>query len=142
MKFDLIIIRSGPGSYVAAIRRRKLESKAAIVERERLGGICPLGERASKAHHAGVLVPELDWRGPARLTARHGVATRDGAIQGRAAEGARYFLGFRSRARRCASATTQLKRKNVASSRYGISTVSVACGRSSRGPWSRRPQKR
>jgi dihydrolipoamide dehydrogenase len=38
--FDLVIIGSGPGGYVAAIRAAQLGLKTAIVERERLGGIC------------------------------------------------------------------------------------------------------
>jgi len=38
--FDLVIIGSGPGGYVAAIRASQLGRKVAIVERERLGGIC------------------------------------------------------------------------------------------------------
>ena len=38
--FDLIILGSGPGGYVAAIRAAQLGMKVAIVERERLGGIC------------------------------------------------------------------------------------------------------
>jgi dihydrolipoamide dehydrogenase len=40
MKFDLIVIGSGPGGYVAAIRASQLGLKTAIVEREHLGGIC------------------------------------------------------------------------------------------------------
>jgi dihydrolipoamide dehydrogenase len=39
-QFDLVIIGSGPGGYVAAIRAAQLGLKTAIVERERLGGIC------------------------------------------------------------------------------------------------------
>jgi len=39
-QFDLIIIGSGPGGYVAAIRAGQLGLKTAIVEREHLGGIC------------------------------------------------------------------------------------------------------
>jgi dihydrolipoamide dehydrogenase len=39
-QFDLVIIGSGPGGYVAAIRASQLGLKTAIVERERLGGIC------------------------------------------------------------------------------------------------------
>ena len=39
-KFDLIVLGSGPGGYVAAIRAAQLGLKTAIVERERLGGIC------------------------------------------------------------------------------------------------------
>jgi dihydrolipoamide dehydrogenase len=38
--FDLVVIGSGPGGYVAAIRASQLGLKVAIVERERLGGIC------------------------------------------------------------------------------------------------------
>jgi dihydrolipoamide dehydrogenase len=40
MKFDIIIIGSGPGGNVAAIRAAQLGFKAAVVEREHLGGIC------------------------------------------------------------------------------------------------------
>jgi len=40
MNFDLIVIGSGPGGYVAAIRASQLGLKTAIVERESLGGIC------------------------------------------------------------------------------------------------------
>jgi dihydrolipoamide dehydrogenase len=38
--FDLIVLGSGPGGYVAAIRAAQLGMKAAVVERENLGGIC------------------------------------------------------------------------------------------------------
>jgi dihydrolipoamide dehydrogenase len=38
--YDLIVLGSGPGGYVAAIRAAQLGMKTAIVERERLGGIC------------------------------------------------------------------------------------------------------
>ncbi|MCB9307250.1 MAG: dihydrolipoyl dehydrogenase [Lewinellaceae bacterium] len=40
MNFDLIVIGSGPGGYVAAIRASQLGLNTAIVERESLGGIC------------------------------------------------------------------------------------------------------
>ncbi|MDR1005401.1 MAG: dihydrolipoyl dehydrogenase [Bacteroidales bacterium] len=40
MKYDIIIIGSGPGGYVAAVRAAQLGFKTAIVERENLGGIC------------------------------------------------------------------------------------------------------
>ncbi|RZJ96676.1 MAG: FAD-binding protein, partial [Brevundimonas sp.] len=39
-EFDLVVIGSGPGGYVAAIRASQLGLKTAIVERESLGGIC------------------------------------------------------------------------------------------------------
>jgi dihydrolipoamide dehydrogenase len=40
MDFDLIIIGSGPGGYVAAIRASQLKMKVAVVEKAELGGIC------------------------------------------------------------------------------------------------------
>ena len=40
MDFDVIVIGSGPGGYVTAIRASQLGMKVAIVERELLGGIC------------------------------------------------------------------------------------------------------
>ena len=39
-RFDLVILGSGPGGYVAAIRASQLGLRTAIVEREALGGIC------------------------------------------------------------------------------------------------------
>ena len=38
--FDVIVVGAGPGGYVAAIRAAQLGLKAAVVEREHLGGIC------------------------------------------------------------------------------------------------------
>ena len=40
MSYDIIVIGSGPGGYVTAIRASQLGMKTAIVERESLGGIC------------------------------------------------------------------------------------------------------
>ncbi|MBV2247174.1 MAG: dihydrolipoyl dehydrogenase [Lentimicrobium sp.] len=40
MNYDLIVIGSGPGGYVAAIRAAQLGMKVAVVERSELGGIC------------------------------------------------------------------------------------------------------
>ncbi|MGN0002357.1 MAG: dihydrolipoyl dehydrogenase [Sphingobacterium composti] len=40
MNYDIIVIGSGPGGYVAAIRASQLGFKTAVVEREALGGIC------------------------------------------------------------------------------------------------------
>lgn len=39
-KFDVCVVGSGPGGYVAAIRAAQLGKKTAIVEREALGGVC------------------------------------------------------------------------------------------------------
>mgnify|MGYP000155809832 CR=1 FL=1 len=40
MDFDIIVLGTGPGGYVAAIRAAQLGKKVAVVEREHLGGIC------------------------------------------------------------------------------------------------------
>lgn len=40
MEYDVIVIGSGPGGYVAAIRSAQLGFKTAVVEKENLGGIC------------------------------------------------------------------------------------------------------
>ncbi|WP_452228382.1 MULTISPECIES: dihydrolipoyl dehydrogenase [unclassified Lacinutrix] len=39
-KYDIIVLGSGPGGYVAAIRASQLGLKTAIIEKESLGGIC------------------------------------------------------------------------------------------------------
>lgn len=40
MNYDLIVMGSGPGGYVAAIRASQLGMKVAVVEKESLGGVC------------------------------------------------------------------------------------------------------
>jgi dihydrolipoamide dehydrogenase len=40
MSYDLVVLGSGPGGYVAAIRASQLGLKTAVIERESLGGIC------------------------------------------------------------------------------------------------------
>ncbi len=40
MKYDLLVIGSGPGGYVAAIRASQLKLKVGVIERENVGGIC------------------------------------------------------------------------------------------------------
>ena len=40
MNFDIIVLGSGPGGYVAAIRASQLGFKVAVIEKENLGGIC------------------------------------------------------------------------------------------------------
>lgn len=39
-KFDVIVLGSGPGGYVAAIRASQLGFKTAVIEKENLGGVC------------------------------------------------------------------------------------------------------
>src|ERR1700691_2708645 len=38
--YDLVVVGSGPGGYVAAIRAAQLGMKICVVERDQLGGIC------------------------------------------------------------------------------------------------------
>jgi len=40
MNYDIVVVGSGPGGYVTAIRASQLGMKTAIIERESLGGIC------------------------------------------------------------------------------------------------------
>ncbi|MEY3212396.1 MAG: hypothetical protein RIT28_2877, partial [Pseudomonadota bacterium] len=39
-QFDVLVIGSGPGGYVAAIRAAQLGLSAACIEKDRLGGVC------------------------------------------------------------------------------------------------------
>ena len=57
MDYDLAVIGSGPGGYVAAIRASQLGLKTAVVEMDKLGGVClNVGCIPSKAliHQAGI----------------------------------------------------------------------------------------
>ena len=60
-KYDLIVIGSGPGGYVAAIRASQLGIKVAVVEKAEIGGIClNWGCIPTKALlHAGELMDEI-----------------------------------------------------------------------------------
>ena len=77
--YDLIVIGSGPGGYVAAIRAAQLGFKTAIIEKEKLGGIClnwgciptkallksaELNFNLSKLGDFGISVnkPKYDWK--------------------------------------------------------------------------------
>ena len=40
MNYDLIVLGSGPGGYVAAIRAAQLGMKTAVIEKSELGGVC------------------------------------------------------------------------------------------------------
>lgn len=39
-KFDVVVLGSGPGGYIAAIRAAQLGKKVAIIEKEKMGGVC------------------------------------------------------------------------------------------------------
>ncbi len=40
MNYDVIVLGSGPGGYVTAIRASQLGMKTAVIEKESLGGVC------------------------------------------------------------------------------------------------------
>ncbi|MBW7995182.1 MAG: dihydrolipoyl dehydrogenase [Candidatus Glassbacteria bacterium] len=94
-KFDLIVVGSGPGGYVAAIRASQLGMKTAIVEKERLGGVClnwgcipskallhsaSLYEQISTAQRYGITVAEagFDWE----KVVRHSRQSSDRTMRG------------------------------------------------------------
>lgn len=91
MAYDVIVIGSGPGGYVAAIRASQLGYKTAIVERENLGGIClnwgciptkallksaQIMEYASHAADYGVQIPEAKADFAAMVKRSRGVADK------------------------------------------------------------------
>ena len=98
--FDTVIIGSGPGGYVTAIRASQLGMKTAVVERDQLGGIClnwgciPTKAllRASEIHH---LLQRLDDFG---FTARdisfdtQKVVARSRAVAKRLSNGVSHLL--------------------------------------------------
>jgi dihydrolipoamide dehydrogenase len=90
-KYDLIVIGSGPGGYVAAIRAAQLGLKVACVERENLGGIClnwgciptkallrsaEVLDLARRAGEFGVVAKEVGYDFPAMIQRSRGVATK------------------------------------------------------------------
>ena len=79
-RYDCIVIGSGPGGYVAAIRAAQLGMKTAVVEKDAIGGRClnyacipakavlRVADVAAEIRHAGdfglkVPEPEVDWSG-------------------------------------------------------------------------------
>src|SRR4051812_15370851 len=81
-RYDCIVIGSGPGGYVAAIRAAQLGMKTAVVEKGDIGGRClnvacipakavlRAADVASEVRHAGdfgvkVAEPEIEWEGVA-----------------------------------------------------------------------------
>jgi len=39
-KFDLVVLGGGPGGYIAAIRAAQLGKSVAVIEKDKLGGVC------------------------------------------------------------------------------------------------------
>ncbi len=90
-KFDIGIIGAGPGGYVAAIRAAQLGAKVALIEKERLGGVClnwgciPTKAMASsiellmeieRAEEFGVVVSEPDFDFPTMMRRKDEVVER------------------------------------------------------------------
>ena len=66
MDYDIIIIGGGPGGYVAAIRAAQLGAKVAVIEKDRLGGVClNRGCIPTKALLAGVAMKRELEKAPA-----------------------------------------------------------------------------
>src|SRR5437870_5338970 len=91
LRFDAVVIGSGPGGYTAAIRLGQLGVKAAVIERGKPGGVClnvgcipskaviHAAKMLEKIQHAGdigikVAAPAIDW--PATLKWKDGVVGR------------------------------------------------------------------
>ena len=90
-KFDVVVIGSGPGGYVAAIRAAQLGLKVACVERESLGGIClnwgciptkallrsaEVLDLARRAGEFGVIAKEVGYDFTAMVARSRGVASK------------------------------------------------------------------
>ncbi len=86
-KFDIVVIGSGPGGYVAAIRAAQLGLKTAVIEKENVGGRClneacipakailRVAEVMDEVNHAGqfgisVSGTEFDWAGAGKHRAK------------------------------------------------------------------------
>lgn len=65
--FDVVVIGSGPGGYIAAIRAAQLGQKTAIIEADRLGGVClnwgciPTKALLKNAEYSNFLSHADDW---------------------------------------------------------------------------------
>ncbi len=89
MKYDVIVLGSGPGGYVTAIRASQLGFKVAVVEKENLGGVClnwgciptkallksaQVFDYLKHASDYGLTVSEFDKDFPAVIQRSRGVA--------------------------------------------------------------------
>jgi dihydrolipoamide dehydrogenase len=95
MKYDIIVLGSGPGGYVTAIRASQLGFKVAVIEKESLGGVClnwgciptkallksaQVFEYLKHASDYGLIVKEFDKDFSAVVSRSRGVA--DGMSKG------------------------------------------------------------
>jgi dihydrolipoamide dehydrogenase len=95
MKYDIIVLGSGPGGYVTAIRASQLGFKVAVIEKENLGGVClnwgciptkallksaQVFEYLKHASDYGLIVKEFDKDFGAVVSRSRGVA--DGMSKG------------------------------------------------------------
>jgi dihydrolipoamide dehydrogenase len=95
MKYDIIVLGSGPGGYVTAIRASQLGFKVAVIEKENLGGVClnwgciptkallksaQVFEYLKHASDYGLIVKEFDKDFGAVINRSRGVA--DGMSKG------------------------------------------------------------
>jgi dihydrolipoamide dehydrogenase len=97
-RFDLIIIGSGPGGYVAAIRAAQLGLSVACVEAEHLGGVCLnigciptkalltsalLVNEMKEGEKHGIIAKDVTFDlGPAQERSRRGAAPRRPGVGG------------------------------------------------------------
>ena len=98
--FDVVIVGSGPGGYVTAIRASQLGMKTAIVERDELGGIClnwgciPTKAllRASEIHHLLQRLDEFGFSASNISFDTQKVVARSRAVAKRLSNGIRHLM--------------------------------------------------
>ncbi len=99
-KYDLVVVGSGPGGYVAAIRAAQLGLRAAVVERAELGGIClnwgciPTKAllRASEINHLLGDLESFGFSGERIAFDAKKVVARSRAVARRLSNGVRFLL--------------------------------------------------
>jgi dihydrolipoyl dehydrogenase len=88
-KYDVLIIGSGPGGYVAAVRAAQLGLKAAVIEKAHVGGVCPnwgciptkallrsadIYQAIKRAEDHGITVGDVNIDLPALVSRSRGIA--------------------------------------------------------------------
>jgi len=69
-KYEIAVLGGGPGGYTAAIRASQLGLKTAVVEADRLGGICGSTRSRDCVHWADTLPMARTWIPPTDLRSR------------------------------------------------------------------------